>query len=64
MRVGKCVRHSSKSEGGSVPTIQDETADGWWARRKGAFCPPYRVDFKRHHSQTQLRDPAAGLREV
>jgi hypothetical protein len=23
-----------------VPTIQDETADGWWARRKGAFAHP------------------------
>jgi hypothetical protein len=24
----------------SVPTIQGETADGWWARRKGAFAHP------------------------
>ena len=60
MRVGKSVRRSStcppkleerrrKSEGGSVPTVQDETADGWWARRKGAFCPPYGVNFKQQH---------------
>jgi hypothetical protein len=46
-----------------VPTVLDETADGWWARRKGAFCPPYAVNFKQHDLQTQFHDLAAGLRE-
>ena len=41
LQGGQSVRRSSKSEGGSVPTIQDETADRWWARRRCAFCPPY-----------------------
>src|SRR4029077_13024002 len=45
--VGKSVRRSSKSEGGGVPTIQDETADGWWARRKSAFAHPTESIFKR-----------------
>jgi hypothetical protein len=62
--VGKSFRRSSKSEGGSVPTILDETAGRWWARRKGAFCPPYGINFRQHHLQTQFRDLAAGLREV
>jgi hypothetical protein len=49
-RVCKSVRRSStcppkleerrrKSEGGSVPTILDETADGWWARREMRLLP-------------------------
>jgi hypothetical protein len=46
-----------------VPTIQDEAADGWWARRKRAFAPPYEVNFKQRHSRPQLRDLAACLRE-
>jgi hypothetical protein len=29
-----------------VPTILDGTAYGWWARRKGAFCPPYGSRFQ------------------
>ncbi len=45
-RVGKSVRRSSKSEGGSVPTIQDETADRWWARREMRLLPTLRSQFQ------------------
>jgi hypothetical protein len=31
---------------------------------QGRLCPPYGVNFKQRHWQTQLRDLAAGLREV
>jgi hypothetical protein len=48
----------------ALPTVHDEVADGWWARRKGAFCPRYGLNFKRRHSQTQLRDLAARLLEL
>ena len=51
-RVGKSVRRSSTSEGGSVASIQGETADGWWARRRRAFCPSDGVNFKQHHLRT------------
>jgi hypothetical protein len=42
-----------------VLTIQDETADGWWARRRCAFAHPTESIFKQRHSQTRLRDLAA-----
>src|ERR1700722_13626746 len=53
---GQSVRRSStcppkleerrrKSEGGSVPTILDEAADRWWARRKRLY-PPYGVSVR------------------
>ena len=39
----RLVRRSSKSEGGSVPTIHDHIADRWWARRaKSAPLPTLR----------------------
>src|SRR5207247_1000272 len=33
------VAQRAKAE--SVPTIWDEIAEGWWARREVRLCPPY-----------------------